>query len=127
MGAAVATWKRKRADALPRWVNCVARPGDQALSAESPVPIAVGEYGDMRASTIAGYAGGRRLKYIPGCGISVATFERLPDGVANRLRKRGELVGKRGTLCGRASRGGCGYRPDQAMLWFMGGPLPDKL
>ena len=87
MGAAVATWKRHRADALLRRVNCIALPAHQALSAESPASIAVGERGDMRPGTIGRQAGGRWLKHIASRGIGVGTFERLPDVVADRLRQ----------------------------------------
>src|SRR5262249_28603470 len=35
------------ADALARWVNCLALPGNQAVCVERPVAVAVGEYGDL--------------------------------------------------------------------------------
>ncbi len=89
--------------------------------------IAICECRYMRASTIDREAGGRRLKHIA-CGpIDMCTFDRLSDVVADSLRKRGELVRERRKLCGRTQRGRDGYRSDQAMLWFVTRPLPDKV
>ena len=100
-----------RPDALLRCVNSIALLRDQTLSAETPVPIAVGEYGDLRASTIDGQAGGRRLKHIAGCGIDVGTVERLPDVVANRAREG--QASQRACLAGRVrTRPQCTLAPN---------------